>query len=509
MPTSTKDPSSATAPKARARSRTTVVGVALLVLGVLVLGVVGAGVLAGRGPTEPSQEPAVEPAPAEPEAAEVDAAPEFGGGRELAGDWPGAQQALRIAADDRHFVRGDGTPFFWLGDTAWRLASHLDREQAERYLQDRADKGFTVVQINALYNLDDNDPNAYGETPLVSTDPLELNEDYLEQVGWVLDRADDLGLYVALVPDWGHSSVPNGILDEENSREYGRTLGERFRDQPNLVWLLGGDYSPSEDEEDVIREIAAGVIEGDEGRHLISYHGRGEEGRSSKWFHDDEWLDFNAIQSGHRRLDRATYEQVGTDYELDPVKPTLDIESPYEAHAIDWEEENGFFDAYDVRQGTYWALFAGGAGKTYGHDDVWRFREDAWEESLDADGAQQMTFVRELMESRPFSSQAPDLSVLLEGQSDGGAHVEALRATDGSHLMLYLAQGEPVTVDLDALSGYTARAWWFDPRTGEAEEIGEFDTDGGQDFEPPSTGRGEDWVLVVDDAARDFGPPGG
>jgi hypothetical protein len=44
--------------------------------------------------------------------------------------------------------------FFWLGDTAWELFHRLTREEAERYLENRRAKRFTVIQAVALAELD-------------------------------------------------------------------------------------------------------------------------------------------------------------------------------------------------------------------------------------------------------------------------------------------------------------------------------------------------------------------
>ena len=53
---------------------------------------------------------------------------------------------IRVSDDGRYFVARGGTPFFWLGDTAWPLFAEYRPEQAEAYLTNRASKGFTVVQ---------------------------------------------------------------------------------------------------------------------------------------------------------------------------------------------------------------------------------------------------------------------------------------------------------------------------------------------------------------------------
>jgi hypothetical protein len=57
---------------------------------------------------------------------------------------------LRASENKRFLVTTAGRPLFWLGDTAWELFHRLDREQATRYLEDRARKGFTVIQAVAL-----------------------------------------------------------------------------------------------------------------------------------------------------------------------------------------------------------------------------------------------------------------------------------------------------------------------------------------------------------------------
>ena len=52
---------------------------------------------------------------------------------------------LRVSENGRFFVKADGSPFFWMGDTEWALF-HLTREDAELYLKDRVAKRFTVIQ---------------------------------------------------------------------------------------------------------------------------------------------------------------------------------------------------------------------------------------------------------------------------------------------------------------------------------------------------------------------------
>jgi hypothetical protein len=83
-----------------------------------------------------------------------------------------AAPRLKVSENKRFLVKEDGSPFFYLGDTAWELFHRLNREEADKYLDNRAKKGFTVIQAVAIAELDGHaDPNPYGYLPLVELDP--------------------------------------------------------------------------------------------------------------------------------------------------------------------------------------------------------------------------------------------------------------------------------------------------------------------------------------------------
>lgn len=438
---------------------------------------------------------------------------------------------LQISDNGRFLVHQNGSPFFYLGDTAWELFHRLDREQAELYLDDRAGKGFTVIQAVVLAELDGlNTPNPYGHTPLEENDPARPNEEYFEHVDFIVDAAAERGLVIGMLPTWGDKfnkkwGVGPEVFTPENARVYGQFLGRRYRDRP-IIWIMGGDRPIEEDRHKAItRAMAEGIREGDSGRQLMTYHPMGGQ-TSANWFHEDEWLDFNMLQSGHSRRDAPNYEMISRDYNRQPVKPCTDGEPRYENHPIDWKPEKGWFDQFDVRKAAYWALFAGAHGHTYGSHDVWQMYEPGrepissartpWKESLGLPGASQMQYARRLLESRPYLSRIPDQDLIVGGQGDGGDRVQATRADDGSYALVYIPSGEPVTIDLEKLSGESLVAWWFSPRDGSAQQAGEFARQGQREFRPPSGGDasgdaqtdGPDWVLVLDDASREFPEPG-
>jgi hypothetical protein len=417
---------------------------------------------------------------------------------------------LKVSDNRRFLVHEDGSPFFYLGDTAWELFHRLNADEAALYLQDRASKRFTVIQAVALGECDGlRVPNAVGECPLINEDPTRPNESYWRHVDGIVGTASVLGLHIGMLPAWGdkwnRGTWGKGpeIFTPENARLYGQFLGQRYRDSP-IIWVLGGDRQvETETHTAIIREMAAGLREGDEGRHLITFHPAGGHG-SSEWFHQEPWLDFNMYQSGHAR-NRDNYALIAGDYARTPVKPCMDGEPGYEDHPAGFNLDNGYLDDYDCRKSAYWSLFAGAHGHTYGcqpHSSVRR----RWQEALHLPGSGQVRHARALLESRPFLSRIPDPLLITSDPGAGTHHVQATRDADGSYALVYVPSGKPVEVDLEKLSGATLRAWWYDPRDGTSRRIGDMPRSGQREFTPPR--GGPDWVLVLDDAAGAFSAPG-
>jgi hypothetical protein len=439
-----------------------------------------------------------------------------------------------VSADHRGFVDGPDRPFFYLADTAWTLFKRLDHDDADRYLADRAAKGFTVIQAYVVRGLEVT--NLQGEVPLVDRDPTRLNEGFFRNVDWIVRRANELGLAMGLVATMGEhvkrrptserfGARDEQIFDVERAHRFGEILGGRYRDDC-VMWLLGGDRNPGPEDIAIWDSMAYGLKDGSGGAHLVSYHSGGGHS-SSEYFHHKDWLDFNTVQSIHRSQD-PNFELVTLDHGLVPTKPTLDMECRYEDHPdgrlvdlrqvfageIDPEKER--IDAFDVREGAYWAVFAGAAGHGYGHNDIHQMadsrRTDStrdyshpllpphgdWFVSIDAPGAFGMSHLRRLVELRPWYRTEPDQTVIASGEGSGEERVAALRARDGAFVLAYLTLGGRVSIDLGRLSGSHVTASWYDPRTGALTASTTVPRSGAPEWVAPSSGRDNDWVLVLD-----------
>ena len=337
-----------------------------------------------------------------------------------------------------------------------------------------------------------------------------------------MDRAEALGLTLGFLPTWGrywHDRVKDGkpLFTPGNAAVYGEWLGRRYRDRA-VIWILGGDRPVETDlQKEVLRSLARGLRRGDGGAHLITFHPSGGDS-SSQWLHDEEWLDFNMHQTGHCP-GVPVWERMAADRARSPAKPVLDGEPLYEDHPLCFDpKKNGFSSDWQVRRLAWWDVLAGACGHTYGCHDVWQMLAPGrrpiswahrwWYEALDLWGARDMRHVKDLVLSRPYLLRIPDDSLVVDPPGGYDEHAAAARGSDGSYAFVYSPVGAKLTVDLEKLSGASLKAWWFDPRHGTAAGIGTFPRKGSREFTPPIAGKGNDWVLVLDDAGRGFSPPG-
>jgi len=430
-----------------------------------------------------------------------------------------ASAQFSISSNQRYLLK-DGKPFFWLGDTGWELFHRLTREEADQYLKRRSEQGFTVIQAVVLAEFDGlHEPNAYGHTPLINDDPTKPAEDYFKHVDYIIDKAAEYNLNIGLLPTWGDKVFKNTwgkgpeIFNTTNAKAYGKWIGDRYKNKTNIIWIVGGDRNPrNEADVEIWRAMATGIKEGAGNKALISFHPQPAELGSATWFHKDEWLDFNMFQNGHCR-DNNVYDKIQAAYKLQPIKPVMDAEPIYEDHPVCFNVKDlGTSNAYDVRKFAYLDLFAGAFGHTYGCHDIWQFyspkREGVngphvyWQEAMELPGANQMKYVRKLIEAFPMLERVPDQSLIQENNYAAAERIQATRGND--YLFVYTAAGKSFTVNPGKIKGTTLSGYWYDPRNGNTTAISFLTNKGTHKFTPPSSGYGKDWVLVLFDGDKKY-----
>lgn len=418
---------------------------------------------------------------------------------------------IKVTADGRSLEYTDGTPFFWLGDTGWELFHKLKKEDIDSYLQNRKDKGFNVIQAVILAQA----PNYYGDRSMVDNDPLKPVEKYFELVDWVVKKAMEKNMVMALLPTWGDKvtairSKEPALFNEANAYAYGLLLGRRYAAYPNVVWIAGGDNPAFVDTADwrpVFRAMIKGLREGSEGKEIITYHPWGENSSTLYW-HEENTLDFNMMQTGHKKHDIAGWDWVRRDMAYTPTKPILDGEPNYEDHPVDWDKKNGYFRDYDVRKAIYRSVFAGACGVTYGHHAIWQFYRPGdqhpfaypdryWTAALDRPAAYQAGYLKHLMLSIDMRKRVSDQSMIIGGQGEKGEYITAFRGDDSSYAMIYLPVGKTIELDMRGLKGKGLAVSWFDPARGRSEKALNVVRKPRMTFTPPTTGVGKDWVLII------------
>lgn len=437
---------------------------------------------------------------------------------------------LQPTPDGHYLQYADGKPFFWLGDTGWELFHRLNKEEATKYLDNRAAKGFNVIQAVVLAEFEGlRKPNQFGDVPLNNFDPLQPNEKYFQWVDTVVNMAMRRNLFIGMLPTWGDKVTPNwgagpAVFTAANAYSYGAWIGKRYAGYPNIIWILGGDRPAVRDSNDwrpIWRAMAKGILESTNNKALITYHPQGGSKSTSQILQNEPWLHVNMFQSGHGSgHDVPVWDLVSRDRNLQPTKPTLDAEPNYEDHPVNpwpkWDPANGYFRDYDVRKQIYRSVFSGACGVTYGHHAVWQFwspREELvnhadryWTEAIDRPGAFQAGYLRGLIESHQVLNRIPDQSVIVGGQGEKGEYMAAFRAADSSYGMVYLPVGKTITVNATFISGNRIIASWFNPRTAHVVKAGVPAKNDAMQFTPPETGTEHDWVLILDKEKNNFTP---
>ncbi len=457
---------------------------------------------------------------------------------------------IQVSNDQRYLMTAEGKPFFWLGDTDWELFHRLTREEAEEFLEIRKQQGFNVIQAVALAEFNGlRQPNRYGDLPLVDEDPTKLaitpganpandeEYDYWDHVDFIINRMADKGMYAGLLPTWGDKVTRMWgegpvVFDEANAEVYGATLANRYANNWNIIWILGGDrpavYKTKVDEKEVEvddrpiwRAMAKGIESVVGAKAFITYHPAGGSYSTSEFIHAESWLDMNVFQSGHGSREADAWNWVLRDLAMKPQKPTLDMEPCYEDHPVNpwdgkWTRARGYFTAYDVRARIYRGVFAGACGVTYGHHQIWQFLNTelyppinigdtliGWQKAAKAEGAYQMQHLKKLMLSRPYFSRIADQSMIVsEKGTDYRDLLFATRDEKGTYAFIYLPQNKPVSVDLGKITGDKKAITWFDPRTGKSIKQKTVNNKKLVTFTPPK--EGIDWVLIIDDASLNY-----
>ncbi len=452
-----------------------------------------------------------------------------------AGDAPAFP--LKISSSGRSLTDQNNVPFFVHGDSPWSMLAQLNKEDTERYLESARKQGFNAIILNLVeHQFSDRAPrNHTGAAPFKTPGDFAMpNEAYFAHADWVLAKTKEKGLLVLLFPAWAAAPKAGGGWNQEilkngpeKCREYGRFLGRRYRDFPNIIWGHGGDQNPPPDSPMArnLLKILLGIKD-QAPRHWHFYHGtRAKTSLDQENFASHVDLDAVYVCDEARGAARVGESHTTSlkSYNREKFRPHFLFEAVYESVS---KEKPKWGDPYTsdrarLRRQAYWNVLSGSTGHFFGNYPVWALQA-GWDGpgGLGSPGRQDMQYLKTLITRRAWWKLAPDDKHLTVTKGSGTVKeadsVTAARADDGSFVMAYLPStgttARTLTVDMSRLRG-PATARWFNPADGTYKALADapLPNTGSQEFTTPGdNGTGaNDWVLVLETETKAAPPSKG
>jgi len=466
----------------------------------------------------------------------------FSGVRSGASGGPGAGPFIGASPSGAYLVNPyTQHPLFLVGDSAWDLIEQLDNADAATYLADRGSRGFNILWLAAADNVYQTNPpnNYYGSAPFDGADFTNEDAGYWAHVDYIVRLAQSYGITMGLDPGFG------GLLNADGYRNsyltssdqvvnaYGVWLGNRYKNFPNILWVLAGDSDPTDTGlYEKLNQLAAGIRSADS-MHLITieasrFYESGGGAPNDGWSSLDAWGgavsgaytaasfppswlnlnwvydDYGGMQAGSAR-NYASYV----------------LASPYMAQLAgeDWYEGEHSTTPLQLREESYWEVLSGCTlGRIFGNNAIWSFggpndtMGQTWQSQLASSGSTAQQYLGQLFRSREFWKLVPDAGnvTLTAGYGSGSTLSVAARTSDGQTVVVYIPNGNSTTVTINMAkitdAGATVNEWWLNPSTGATTHIGTAANTGSANFTAPDS---NDWVLVLDSNAAALSAPGG
>jgi hypothetical protein len=422
---------------------------------------------------------------------------------------------LKASANDRYLVDQNNVPFMIVGDSPQSLIGRMAKSDATFYMANRQRYGINTLWVNLLCNNKtacNADGTTFDSIPPFTTpgDISTPNPAYFERADDMLKIAAAHGMTIMLdvleTSGWLDTSKANG---PEKAAAFGRYLGDRYKDVPNIIWMYGNDFQTWADpgDDDVVLAVAKGIRSADP-NHI---HTTELNYLTSGSLDDARWESLVELDGAYTY--NPTYAQVLKEYNRSNFRPVLMEEANYEfEHNLNTDGGS----PGNLRRQEYWTMLSGATGQLYGSSYTWRLPTgwfSNWRSHLDTLGVMQLSYMKNLFTPQKWYDLVPDQmhTVLTVGYGTPApfgtgsvttdTYATAARTSDGTLIIAYMPTARTITVDMSKLSGLAA-ARWYDPTIGEYIDVSgsPFPNAGTRQFTPPGNnhdGAG-DWVLVLE-----------
>lgn len=429
----------------------------------------------------------------------------------------------------RHFVRQDGSPFWFMGDTAWAYYTDSadnkhNAKSARRYIDTRVAQGFNV--FHSMLMSEAGWGNSAGP-PFDNIGKERINPAYWQEVDARLKYLNDQGAIAGLAIAWGDKrrAEPHAwarFPNTESRIRYARNIAARYAAY-NVYFIISGEWHgevinrKGASEKDIRREFTAigqAVRDADPHGRMVAIHPMTRSGSVREWA-GTPCLSFGDYQQNYIDLHARMLESRKAN------RPVVNSEYGYllrdrNGDGLPDKSNSGSVDA--MRHATWDIVMAGGYfvtgfGTTYfgGHRDPGPFDLDAQQNDV---WEAQIQHIRALFTSLDWTRLQPaDDRIKMDeprGKDTSEIHTKGskrerttapptltywLLADSGATYLAYVrGSTEKVTVRLGAKAKGRYEARLFNPRDGKYVDHGEHSIDDAFTFKALDK---KDWVMKL------------
>jgi hypothetical protein len=434
---------------------------------------------------------------------------------------------MRVAPNKRTLVYGDGSPFFYLGDTAWEITWRSTMDEVKRYISTRKQQGFNAVQIVAMTHIglwEFGTINRQNQTYFLNRDFFMINPRYFDYLDSIVQMLNDSGMVAVLVPAWANgmteaNHVPAWypkFLPNDAVLLMAKYTAARYAGN-HVVWIVGGDapYSlPSQQK--FWGQFAETIQQMDGKQHLTTVHSKGFSGSYEFFPNPTPWLDFHTYQSSHIIASAAPRAYALQGFVLSPPKPILNAEPIYEDIISNfWSNPSPveYASAEDVRNASYSSVLSGSlVGCSYGAHGIWQWNSAAFpadniqprlnvDSALTLPGARHMAIMKNIMENYVWHRLEPAQSLVRTVQPSS---IVMDAAQHSNAILAYFPRGiASATLNASTLTGRKYFRW-HNPATGVFTSFRELSSADGMLSATPPT-QMQDWLLAVSNDTNQIG----
>jgi len=373
----------------------------------------------------------------------------------------------------------DGKPFFYLACTAWNGALRSTAEEWDRYLKQRVETGYSAIQL-VTTQWRGCEKSSEGLSAFEGSGRISINPGFFRLIDEKIDRVNEFGLVAMPVILWalqngsGRELSPGYYLPDDQAILLAKYIVARYGGN-HVIWALGGDGIYTGSYEQRWKTIGKAVFDG-KSQGLVAQHpcGRSWIGEVYK---DEPWLDIVGYQSSHSKeagtVNWITKGPMSQDWQNLPARPLINLEPNYEEIQPD-------INAKDVRNASYWSLFATPiSGITYGANGIWPWLREgekilnhsdapwtsSWDKSINLPGSLQMGYLAQFIRKFEWWNLYPSQELLVHqpGNEVFNHFVSVVKSVDNKTILAYLPTAGTIKIRKPMDSQYNLQ--WFDPVT--------------------------------------------